>query len=57
MSHIDLPCRLPPLGGLGLLLTPALALRLLLSTGGYGDIMQRVVGMFRLRHPDPRELR
>ena len=48
MSHIDLPRRLPPLGGLGLLLAPALALRLLLSTGGYGDIMPRVVGMFRL---------
>jgi uncharacterized protein YjeT (DUF2065 family) len=36
------------LGGLGLLLTPALALRLLLSNGAYGDIMPRVVGMFML---------
>jgi hypothetical protein len=36
------------LGGLGLLLAPALALRLLLSNGAYGDIMPRVVGMFML---------
>jgi hypothetical protein len=34
------------IGGLGLVLAPALALRLLLSNGGYGDIMPRVVGMF-----------
>ena len=36
------------LGGLGLLVAPALALRLLLSNGSYGDIMPRVVGMFML---------
>jgi uncharacterized protein YjeT (DUF2065 family) len=35
-------------GGLGLLVAPALALRLLGSTGDYGDIMPRVVGMFML---------
>jgi uncharacterized protein YjeT (DUF2065 family) len=34
------------IGGLGLLLAPALALRLLLSSGAYGDIMPRVVGLF-----------
>jgi len=34
------------IGGLGLLLAPALALRLLLSSGVYGDIMPRVVGLF-----------
>jgi hypothetical protein len=36
------------MGGVGLLLAPDLALRLLLSTGDYGDIMPRVVGMFML---------
>lgn len=36
------------LGGLGLLVAPALALGLLLSNGTYGDIMPRVVGMFML---------
>lgn len=36
------------LGGLGLLLVPDLALSLLQSTGDYGDIMPRVVGMFML---------
>lgn len=36
------------LGGLGLLAAPAVALRLLLSNGSYGDIMPRVVGMFML---------
>ena len=35
-------------GGLGLLLAPDLALSLLLSTGEYGDVMPRVVGMFML---------
>jgi uncharacterized protein YjeT (DUF2065 family) len=35
-------------GGLGLLLAPDLALRLLLATGDYGDVMPRVVGMFML---------
>ena len=34
--------------GLGLLVAPGLALRLLLSNGAYGDIMPRVVGMFML---------
>jgi uncharacterized protein YjeT (DUF2065 family) len=34
------------IGGLGLLLAPALTLRLLLSSGAYGDIMPRVVGLF-----------
>ena len=34
------------LGGLGLLVFPDLALRLLLSNGSYGDVMPRVVGMF-----------
>ena len=34
------------IGGLGLLLAPALALRLLLSNGDYGDVMPRLVGMF-----------
>jgi len=33
-------------GGLGLLLAPALTLRLLLSNGDYGDIMPRLVGVF-----------
>lgn len=36
------------LGGLGLLIAPTLALRLLLSNGSYGDIMPRVIGMFML---------
>jgi len=36
------------LGGLGLLVFPDLALRLLLSNGSYGDVMPRVVGMFML---------
>jgi len=35
-------------GGAGLLVAPAVALRLLLSTGTYGDVMPRVVGMFML---------
>ena len=35
-------------GGAGLLVAPDLALRLLLSDGGYGDVMPRVVGMFML---------
>ena len=35
-------------GGLGLLLAPSVALPLLLSTGDYGDVMPRVVGMFML---------
>ena len=35
-------------GGLGLLVAPDLALRLLLSNGAYGDVMPRVVGMFML---------
>lgn len=35
-------------GGLGLLLAPRVALSLLLSTGDYGDVMPRVVGMFML---------
>jgi len=35
-------------GGLGLLLAPRVALLLLLSTGDYGDVMPRVVGMFML---------
>jgi uncharacterized protein YjeT (DUF2065 family) len=34
------------LGGLGLLLFPDLALRLLQSNGTYGDVMPRVVGIF-----------
>ena len=34
------------LGGLGLLLFPDLALRLLQSNGTYGDVMPRVVGLF-----------
>jgi hypothetical protein len=36
------------LGGLGFLLAPALALRLVLSNGAYGDIMPRVVRMFMI---------
>ena len=35
-------------GGLGFLVAPDVALRLLLSNGAYGDIMPRVVGMFML---------
>ena len=35
-------------GGLGLLAAPDLALSLLFSTGDYGDVMPRVVGMFML---------
>lgn len=35
-------------GGLGLLLVPNVALSLLLSTGDYGDVMPRVVGMLML---------
>ena len=35
-------------GGLGFLLAPDVALRLLLSNGAYGDIMPRVVGLFML---------
>jgi uncharacterized protein YjeT (DUF2065 family) len=35
-------------GGLGLLLLPDLALRLLQSNGAYGDVMPRVVGLFML---------
>ncbi len=36
------------LGGLGLLIFPALTLRLMQSNGTYGDLMPRVVGMFML---------
>ena len=36
------------IGGIGLLVAPDLALGLLLSTGDYGDVMPRVVGMFML---------
>jgi uncharacterized protein YjeT (DUF2065 family) len=35
-------------GGVGLLVVPDVALRLLLSNGSYGDIMPRVVGMFMI---------
>src|SRR5262247_667976 len=35
-------------GGLGLLVVPALTLRLLLSNGSYGDVMLRLVGVFML---------
>ena len=35
-------------GGLGLLVAPDVALRLLLSNGAYGDVMPRVVGLFML---------
>lgn len=35
-------------GGVGLLLAPDTALRLLGSTGAYGDVMPRVSGMFML---------
>jgi hypothetical protein len=34
------------IGGFGLLLAPALTLRLLLSNGAYGDIMPRLTGLF-----------
>jgi uncharacterized protein YjeT (DUF2065 family) len=33
-------------GGLGFLVAPALALRLLLSNGTYDDVMPRMVGLF-----------
>ncbi len=36
------------LGGVGLLIFPALTLRLMQSNGTYGDVMPRVVGMFML---------
>jgi hypothetical protein len=48
MQHLTL-CYLAAyllVGGLGLLLAPTLALRLLLSNGAYGDVMPRVAGMF-----------
>jgi hypothetical protein len=35
-------------GGLGLLVVPGLTLRLLLSRGGYGDVMPRLVGVFMI---------
>ena len=35
-------------GGLGLLVVPELALRLLMSNGNYGDVMPRLVGVFML---------
>ena len=35
-------------GGLGLLVTPGLTVRLLLSNGNYGDVMPRLVGMFMI---------
>ncbi len=35
-------------GGIGFLVAPNVALRLLLSNGAYGDVMPRVVGMFIL---------
>jgi uncharacterized protein YjeT (DUF2065 family) len=35
-------------GGLGLLVVPELALRLLMSNGSYGDVMPRLVGVFML---------
>jgi hypothetical protein len=35
-------------GGLGLLVMPALTLRLLLSNGTYGDVMPRLVGVFMI---------
>src|SRR5262245_33176981 len=35
-------------GGLGLLIVPELALRLLLSNGSYGDVMPRLAGIFML---------
>ncbi len=36
------------LGGVGLLLAPDIALRLLLSNGEYGDVMPRMAGMFMI---------
>ena len=36
------------LGGVGLLLAPEIAPRLLLSNGAYGDVMPRVAGMFMI---------
>src|SRR5262245_41396223 len=35
-------------GGFGFLVAPELTLRLLLSNGGYGDVMPRLVGVFML---------
>lgn len=35
-------------GGVGLIAAPGMTLRLLLSTGTYGEVMPRVVGMFML---------
>ncbi len=35
-------------GGLGLAFMPGMALELFLSTGDYGDVMPRLVGMFML---------
>jgi pimeloyl-ACP methyl ester carboxylesterase len=35
-------------GGLGLLAVPELTLRLLLSSGNYGDVMPRLVGVFMI---------
>jgi uncharacterized protein YjeT (DUF2065 family) len=35
-------------GGLGLLVVPELTLRLLLSSGSYGDVMPRLVGGFMI---------
>jgi uncharacterized protein YjeT (DUF2065 family) len=35
-------------GGLGFLVAPELTLRLLLSSGRYGDVMPRLVGVFML---------
>jgi hypothetical protein len=36
------------IGGIGLALVPSLTLRVFLSTGDYGDVMPRVVGMFMI---------
>ena len=36
------------LGGAGLAFAPAMALKLFFSTGDYGDVMPRLVGMFML---------
>jgi uncharacterized protein YjeT (DUF2065 family) len=33
-------------GGLGFLVAPSFALRLLLSSGAYGDVMPRMLGLF-----------
>jgi hypothetical protein len=35
-------------GGFGLLVMPELTLRLLLSSGSYGDVMPRLVGLFMI---------